>query len=326
MSTVNAIRFTQIGAADVLSYEKIQLAPLENTQVLVRQQAIGVNFIDTYHRSGLYPLTLPSGLGSEAAGVVEAIGEGVTRVKVGDRVVYASAPIGAYAEAHTVPETSLIILPEGIPSKTAAAMMLKGLTAAYLLLKTYPVKAGDTILVHAAAGGVGSILTQWANSLGVRVIGTVGRPEKIALAKEQGCAEVLLYREVDVPEAVKSLTQGKGVDAVYDSVGKDTFDMSLNSLKRRGMMVTFGNASGAIPEFSPLLLAKKGSLFLTRPTLFDYVADPDEQQELANALFERVLEGVIKINVNYEFPLADAIKAHQILESGITTGSIVLIP
>jgi NADPH2:quinone reductase len=326
MTDVGSIRINQVGGSDVLSFETKTLPPLPGDHVLVRHEYIGVNFIDIYQRSGIYPVELPSGMGSEAAGVVEAVGSDVTRVKVGDRVVYAKASLGAYSEAHIVPETSLIALPEGISSKVAAAMTLKGLTAAYLLLKTYPLKPTDSVLIHAAAGGVGSILTQWAKAIGAHVIGTVGRPEKVAIAKAQGCDEVILYREVDVPSAVKSLTNGKGVNVVYDSVGKDTFDMSINSLRPRGMLVSFGNASGAVPAFAPLMLAQKGSLFLTRPTLVHYVADPNEQQELADALFERVLSGDVKINVNHEFALSDAKSAHDTLESGVTTGSVVLIP
>jgi NADPH2:quinone reductase len=326
MTDVSSIRFSQLGGTDVLSLETITLPPLGRGQVLVRHEAIGVNFIDTYHRTGLYPVELPSGLGTEAAGIVEAVGADVSRVKVGDRVVYASASLGAYSEAHVAPEKSLIAIPDAIESKAAAAMTLKGLTAAYLLLKTFPLSPKHSILIHAVTGGVGSILTQWAKAIGAHVIGTVGRPEKVALGRALGCDEVILYREVDVPEAVKSLTQGLGVDVVYDSVGKDTFEMSLNSLKPRGMLVSFGNASGAVPAFAPLLLAQKGSLFITRPSLGHYVADPDEQQELADALFKRVLNGEIKINVNHEFALSDAISAHDALESGVTTGSVVLIP
>ena len=234
------------------------------------------------------------------------------------------SPLGAYAEAHLVPEQALIKLPDTIPTRLAAGMMLKGLTAAYLLLKTYPVTATDTILVHAAAGGVGSILTQWAKAIGATVIGSVGSSKKVDIAQQNGCDEVLLYREIDLPEAVGKITSGRGVDVVYDSVGKDTFDMSLRSLKCRGMLVSFGNASGPVPDFSPLLLTQMGSLYITRPSLFDYVADPEEQQFLADALFERVTGGDISIQINHEFPLADAALAQTTLESGQTTGSIIL--
>lgn len=326
MQDIKAVRFETTGSADVLNVVPISLAAPDKDQVLVRHEAIGVNYIDTYHRSGLYPVELPSGLGTEAAGIVEAVGPEVQRVKPGDRVVYTQSNLGAYSEAHLVEESKLIILPRNIDSKTAAGMMLKGLTAAYLLLKTYPIQAGEWMLIHAAAGGVGSILTQWAHILGARVIGTVGHQDKESLALSQGCDHVLLYRKVNVPEMVMSLTGNRGVDVVYDSVGKDTFEISLDSLKPRGMLVSYGNASGAVTEFKPLLLAQKGSLYLTRPTLAHYVADPGEQQELANALFQQVIAGKIKIQVNHEFSLDDVVTAHKTLESGMTTGSMVLIP
>lgn len=325
-SVVNAIRFTEVGGPEVLSVDSIDIPPLNEYDVLVRNKAIGVNFIDTYHRSGLYPVNLPSGLGKEAAGVVEAVGSSVSRVKVGDRVTYVGAPLGAYAEAHAMHENALIKLPDAISYETAAAMMLKGLTAAYLLLKTHRTTSGDTFLVHAAAGGVGSILVPCAKALGATVIGTVGRESKVERAQANGCDHVVLYREEDVAAKISEITDGRGVDVVYDSVGKDTFDMSLNSLKRLGLMVSYGNASGAVPDFSPLLLAQKGSIFLTRPTLFDYITTPEDQQELADALFARVLEGQIKISVGLSFPLEEAAKAHETLESGLTMGSMVLIP
>lgn len=321
-----SIQIEKYGDHSVLQLKDIELSKPTGNQVLVRHEAIGVNFIDTYHRSGLYPLELPSGLGKEAAGVVAAVGDKVTMVTVGDRVCYVAAPIGAYADAHIVPEDCLIILPDAISSKTAAGMMLKGMTAAYLLLKTYPVTPPDTILVHAAAGGVGSILTQWAKAIGATVIGTVGSVNKAEIAKQNGCDEVLLYRETDVPVEVRKFTSGRGVSVVYDGVGKDTFDISLQCLKRRGMMVTFGNASGAVPDFSPLILTKMGSLYLTRPSLFDYVADPGEQQFLADALFARVITGEISIQINHEFRLVEAGLAQESLESGSTTGSTILVP
>ncbi len=321
-----SIQIERCGDHSVLQLQDIELPQPAGHQVLVQHEAIGVNFIDTYHRSGLYPMELPSGLGKEAAGVVTAVGDQVTRVAVGDRVCYVAAPIGAYAEAHIVPEDCLIKLPDAIQASTAAGMMLKGMTAAYLLLRTYPVTPEDTILMHAAAGGVGSILTQWARAIGARVIGTVGSKDKVETAKQNGCDEVLLYREVDVPATVREITSGRGVDVVYDGVGRDTFDISLHCLKRRGMMVTFGNASGAVPDISPLILTQMGSLYLTRPSLFDYVAEPEEQQFLANALFQRVITGDISIQISYEFPLAEAGVAHKTLESGVTTGSIILLP
>jgi NADPH:quinone reductase len=321
-----AIQIDAYGDHSVLRLREINLPALAPNEVLVQHEAIGVNFIDIYHRSGLYPLELPSGIGKEAAGTVAAIGDGVTRVAVGDRVSYVSAPLGAYSQAHIVPENVLIKLPEAITSEIAAGMMLKGLTAAYLILKTYPVTSADTVLIHAAAGGVGSILTQWARAIGATVIGTVGSEQKIDTAKRNGCDEVLLYREVDVPSEVRQLTSGRGVDVVYDSVGRDTFDLSLRCLKRRGMMVSFGNASGAVPDFPPLLLTQMGSLYLTRPSLFDYVADPEEQQFLADSLFARVSWGDISIQINHKFSLADAALAQQTLESGVTTGSTILLP
>lgn len=321
-----SIQIEQFGNHSVLQLKEIELPKPSGNQVVVKQEAVGVNFIDTYHRSGLYPMQLPSGLGKEAAGIVTAVGGEVTNIAMGDRVCYVAAPLGAYSQAHIVPEAAVIKLPDAISSKTAAAMMLKGMTAAYLLLKTYPVTAADTILVHAAAGGVGSILTQWARAIGATVIGTVGSAGKAELAKQNGCDEVLLYREVDVPAAINKITTNRGVDVVYDGVGKDTFNISLQSLKSRGMMVSFGNASGAVPDFSPLLLTQMGSLYLTRPSLFDYVAEPEEQQFLADALFKKVSDGDISIQINREFPLAEAGEAHKTLESGVTTGSIILIP
>ncbi len=321
-----AIQIDGYGNHSVLKLRDIELPEPTSNEVLVQHDAIGVNFIDIYHRSGLYPLELPSGIGKEAAGIVAAVGDTVTRVAVGDRVSYVAAPLGAYSEAHIIPEQALIKLPDAISTKIAAGMMLKGLTAAYLILRTYPATQADTILVHAAAGGVGSILTQWGKSIGATVIGTVGSTKKIDIAKQNGCDEVLLYRENDVPAAVKELTSGNGVDVAYDSVGKDTFDISLQCLKRRGMMVSFGNASGPVPDFPPLLLTQMGSLYLTRPSLFDYVADPEEQQFLANSLFGLVSSGKISIQINHEFSLANAALAHQTLESGETTGSTILLP
>ena len=322
----HAIRFSHYGDHDVLSYESVTLPDIGRHEVLVRHKAIGVNFIDTYHRTGLYPLSLPSGVGKEAAGVIEAVGGGVSQFAVGDRVAYVNGALGAYSEAHVVAEQALIKLPDNISFDVAAAMMLKGLTAAYLLLRTHTLSANDTILVHAAAGGVSSILIPWAKAIGARVIGTVGSEAKVATAKANGCDDVLLYRQVDVAAEVRKLTQGKGVDVVYDSVGKDTFTMSLDSLKKMGLMVSFGNASGAVPDFSPLLLSQKGSLFFTRPVLFDYVAEPQEQQALADALFYQLEKKAIDIKITKRLPLSNAGEAHRLLESGITTGSLILMP
>lgn len=325
-TVTKAIQIDGYGDHSVLKLRDIELPEPGPNEVLVRHEAIGVNFIDIYHRSGLYPLELPSGIGKEAAGTVVAIGNAVTTVTVGDRVGYVAAPLGAYSQAHIVPEKVLIKLPDAISCEVAAGMMLKGLTAAYLILKTYPATSSDTILIHAAAGGVGSILTQWARTIGATVIGTVGSEQKVNAARRNGCNEVLLYRDIDLPAAVKELTAGKGVDVVYDSVGKDTFNMSLQSLKRRGMMVSFGNASGAVPDFPPLLLTQMGSLYLTRPSLFDYVADTEEQQFLADSMFELVCNGDISIQINHKFSLEDAALAQQTLESGLTTGSTILLP
>jgi len=325
MQSIKSIQFSVHDDHSVLGVESLPVPELSDHDVLVQHKAVGVNFIDTYHRSGLYPVNFPSGLGKEAAGIVQAVGKKVSSVKIGDRVAYVSAPLGAYAEAHCVKEKDIILIPDDISFEVAAAMMLKGLTAAYLLLKTHNVKSGDTILVHAAAGGVSSILIPWAKQLGACVIGTVGSVEKVVVAKNNGCDEVLLYREIDVPSAVRELTKGKGVDVVYDSVGKDTFTMSLDCLKRRGLMVSFGNASGAAPDFSPLFLAKKGSLFFTRPVLIDYVDDPKELQLLASALFEQVSAKNIDVKINLSLPLSEAAEAHRLLESGATTGSIILL-
>lgn len=326
---INAIRFSEYGSHQVLNCQSVALPTVGPHEVLVRNRAIGVNFIDTYHRTGLYPLSLPSGLGKEAAGIVEAVGDQVSQYTVGDRVAYVNAPLGAYSQAHVVAEQALIKLPDNISFDMAAAMMLKGLTAAYLLLRTHVLSANDTILVHAAAGGVSSILIPWAKSIGTRVIGTVGSEAKIATARANGCDEVLLYRELGaeaVTATVRELTQGKGVDVVYDSVGKDTFDMSLNALKKKGLMVSFGNASGPVPDFSPLLLSQKGSLFFTRPVLFDYIDEQHEQQALANALFEQLNKKSIDINITERLPLSKAGEAHRLLESGTTTGSLILVP
>lgn len=323
---MKAIRIHQTGGPEVLSYEDVELAPPGSGQVAVRNAAIGVNFIDTYHRSGLYKLAMPSGLGSEAAGTVEAVGEGVTGFKPGDRVAYCTAPIGAYAEAHVVPAEKLIHLPDEIGFDVAAAAMLKGLTVQYLLKQTFVVQPGQTILLHSAAGGVGLIAGQWAKHLGVRVIGTVGSDEKIPLAEANGCELVLNLHHDDWVAKVKEVTGGKGVPVVYDSVGKDTFEGSLDCLSPRGLMVSFGNSSGAVPPFSPALLSQKGSLYLTRPTLFHYAATPEALQTMADDLFAVIRSGAVKIAVNQRFPLAEARAAHEALHSRKTTGATILIP
>src|SRR6185437_1210768 len=281
---MKAIRFEKTGGPDVLEYKDVNLAPPGRGQARVRHTAIGVNFIDTYHRSGLYPVALPSGLGMEAAGVVDALGEGVTGLSVGDRVGYCGGPIGAYAEAANVPADRLVRLPKSVSDEAAAASLLKGMTAQYLLKRTYPVKKGETILFHSAAGGVGLIAGQWAKYLGVTVIGTVGSDDKVALARENGSAHVLNTRTDDWVKRVREITNGEGVPVVYDSIGKDTWAGSLDCLAVRGMMVSFGNASGAVPAFEPGILSAKGSLYLTRPTLFHYTRDAHELQVTANDL------------------------------------------
>jgi NADPH2:quinone reductase len=323
--SVRAIRFHQTGGSDVLKLESIELPPPGKGEVRLRHTAIGVNFIDTYHRSGLYPVPLPSGLGKEAAGVVEALGEGVTELKVGDRVATATAPLGMYAQASNVAVKELVHLPAGIGDDVAAAAMLKGLTAWYLLRETYKVQKGETILVHSAAGGVGLILCQWAKALGVTVIGTVGSEAKAALAREAGAAHVLVLSE-GWEKKVREIAGGEGLPVVYDSVGKDTFEASLNCLKPRGLMVSFGNSSGAVPPFSPGILAAKGSLYLTRPTLFHYVATRPELERAAAELFAVMQSGAVKVDVRQRFALSEAKAAHDALEGRKTTGATVLLP
>jgi len=295
-------------------------------EVLIKQTAIGLNFIDVYHREGFYPMELPFTPGSEAAGVVEAIGDGVGSFQIGDRVAYFGAGNpGAYAEFRVWPEARLIKLPDEIDDVTAAGMMLKGATAEYLIRRTYPVKEGDWVLFHAASGGVGSIAIQWLKALGANVIGTVGSEEKAKLAKTLGAHHTILYRQENIAERVREITDGRGVDVVYDSVGKDTFEASLSSLRPRGLMVSFGNASGPVPEFKPLLLAAKGSLYLTRPTVKDYYASEEDFRAGTAALLEAVTEGAVRISVNQSYPLKDAGQAHRDLEGRRTTGSTVLV-
>ncbi|WP_167085338.1 NADPH:quinone reductase [Rhizomicrobium palustre] len=323
---MKAIRFHETGGPEVLTLEEVELAPPGPGEVTVRLAAIGVNFIETYQRSGLYKLPLPSGLGGEGAGTVEAVGNGVTDFQIGDRVAYCTASPGSYAEAQNVLATKLIHLPDEIGFETAAAAMLKGLTAQYLLKQTYVVKKGETILFHSAAGGVGLIASQWAKHLGARVIGTVGSDSKIALAQENGCDLVLNLNQDDWVAKVKEANGGKGLAVVYDSVGKDTFAGSLDCLAPRGLMVSFGNSSGAVDPFSPTLLSQKGSLYLTRPTLFHYASTPQELQAMADDLFAVLATGAVKIAVNQRFELKDARAAHQALQSRQTTGATVLIP
>jgi len=322
---MKAIRFEKTGGPDVLEYKDIDLAPPGRRQARVRHTAIGVNFIDTYHRSGLYPVSLPSGLGMEAAGVVDALGEDVTGLSVGDRVGYCGGPIGAYAEAANVPADRLVRLPKSVSDEAAAASLLKGMTAQYLLKRTYPVKKGETILFHSAAGGVGLIAGQWAKHLGATVIGTVGSDDKIALAKSRGYDHVLNLRAEKWVDRVRDIAGG-GLPVVYDSVGKDTWNGSLDCLRPRGMMVSFGNSSGAVPPFEPGILSMKGSLYLTRPTLAHYIATRTELQETADDLFDVIAKGVVTIEINQRFKLADARAAHEALHSRTTTGATILLP
>jgi NADPH2:quinone reductase len=285
-----------------------------------------VNFIDIYHRTGLYKMPLPAGLGMEAAGVVDAVGPGVTRVAPGDRVAYASGPAGAYSEASNVGETRLVKLPEGVPDDVAAASLLKGMTAHYLLRRTHPVKPGEPILFHAAAGGVGMIAVQWAKALGAVVIATVGSPEKVAFAQRLGAAHVIVTKTENIANRVREITGGKGVPVVYDSIGRDTFMASLDSLAPLGLFVSFGNASGPVPPFEPQLLSQKGSLFFTRPTLAHYVSTPAELDTAAGELFSLIANGTIRIRPPQKFPLSRAADAHRAIESRQTQGSLVLTP
>ena len=320
-----AIRIYETGGPEKLKWEEVQVGDPGPGEVRVRNTAVGLNFIDTYHRSGLYPLQLPLTLGSEGAGVVEAVGPKVKDFKAGDRVAYAN-PIGAYAEVVLRPTARLVKIPAGIDDKVAAAIMLKGMTAWYLCRRTYKVKKGDTVVVHAAAGGVGQILCQWAKHLGATVIGTVGSEEKAALAKKAGCRHVVVTAKEKFVDRVKAITKGKGVPVVYDGVGKDTFMESLDCLSPLGMMVSFGNASGPVQPFNLGILAQKGSLFLTRPTLFTYIAQREDLLTATRELFAVVKSKAVKISVNQTYPLSEAAQAHRDLEARKTTGSTVLLP
>jgi NADPH2:quinone reductase len=322
----HAIRFHQTGGPDVLRWEEIAVPAPAAGEVTVRHAAVGLNFIDIYHRSGLYPLPLPSGIGLEGAGVVEAVGSGVTDLKPGDRVAYAGGPPGAYAEVRNIPADRLVKLPDSIDFKTAAAMMLQGMTAQYLLRRTFRVQANDTILIQAAAGGVGLIVCQWAKALGATVIGTVSSDAKAALAKAHGCDHPIVYTREDFVARVREITHGAGVPVVYDSIGKDSFTGSLDCLRPLGMMVTFGNASGPVPPVDTLELSKRGSLFLTRPTLFTYIAKRADLLATAQELFDVVASGKVKIEVNQTYALKDAAQAHSDLAARKTTGSSVLLP
>ncbi len=320
------VRMYSTGAPDVLKIEDMEIGPPMPGEVQVQHKAIGLNFIEVYWRSGVYPLPLPTCIGNEGAGVVLAVGEGVNDFKPGDRVAYGSGPIGSYSTVRNMPAHPLVKIPDAIDFETAAAMMLKGLTAQYLLRRVYKVQAGETILFHAAAGGVGTIATQWAKSLGVRVIGTVSTREKAELARANGCAEVIITSEENVVKRVKELTDGKGVPVVYDSVGKATFVDSLDCLKPRGMMVSFGNASGKVDPVPLQWLVERGSLVLTRPSGAAFTVDKAEMLESAAEMFGVVASGAVKIQINQRFALADVVKAHTELENRRTTGCTVLIP
>ncbi|HWQ38794.1 MAG TPA: quinone oxidoreductase [Burkholderiales bacterium] len=321
-----AVRFHKTGGPEVLVYEDVAVGEPGAGEVRVRHTAIGLNFIDTYHRSGLYPLPLPSGLGLEAAGIVEAVGPGVAHVKAGDRVAYAGGAPGAYSEIRVMPADKLVRVPAGITDQQAAAMMLKGLTVWYLIHRTYRVEKGETVLWHAAAGGVGLIACQWLKALGVTVIGTVGSDEKAKIAKAHGCDHTIVYTRENFVERVKEITGGRKVPVVYDSVGKDTFMGSLDCLMPRGLLCVFGNGSGPVSAFDLNLLAAKGSLYVTRPTLMTYTARREDLEEGASRLFDVVKSGKVKIEINQTYKLADAAQAHRDLEGRKTTGSTVLLP
>jgi NADPH:quinone reductase len=321
-----AIRIHQNGGPEVMRWEDVVLGEPGANEVRVKHHAVGLNYIDVYFRTGLYPQPLPAGLGMEGAGVIEAVGPGVTDLAVGDRVAYAGPPNGAYSEARVMPAAKLVKLPAGISFEQGAAMMLQGMTAQYLLKRTFPVKAGQTILWHAAAGGVGLIACQWAKALGATVIGTVGSDAKAELARAHGCEHVIVYTRENFVDRVKEITGGRGVPVVYDGVGKDTWPASLDCLSPLGMMVSFGNASGALPAVNTGDLASRGSLFFTRPTLMTYTATRADLVASANDLFDAVLTGKVKIEVKQRYPLSEAAQAHRDLEARKTTGSTLLIP
>jgi NADPH2:quinone reductase len=323
---VKVVRFHETGGPEVLGWEDLEVGEPGEGQARVRHTAVGVNFIDTYHRSGLYPLPLPSGLGSEAACVVEAVGPSVTVVRPGDRVAYAGGPPGSYAEARVLPANILVPIPEGVTDQTAAAVMLKGMTTQYLIRRTYPVQAGEMVLFHAAAGGVGLIACQWLKALGPTVIGTVGSDEKAAVARAHGCEHVIISTRENIARRVGEITGGAGVPVVYDSVGKDTFLSSLDCLRPRGLLVSFGNSSGKVTPFDIGILSQKGSLYLTRPTLATYTATRADLEATAREVFEVIREGKVKVEVRHTYPLVDVQRVHRDLEGRRTVGSIVMIP
>jgi len=321
------VRFHQAGGPEVLKLEEMPVGAPGPGQVRLKQLAVGLNFADTYFRSGFYPVPLPAGMGVEGSGVVEAVGPGVTNVAAGDRVTYTGFvnTLGAYSTERLIPAAPLIKLPAGISCETAAAMTMRGLTSAYLMRRIWPLKPGDAILIHAAAGGVGLIVSQWAKLLGLTVIGTVSTDEKAAIARAHGCDHVILYRSEDVAKRVREVTNGVGVAVVYDSVGKDTFASSLDSLKKRGLLVCVGTASGPVPPIDATQLAIKGSVYVTRPALADYIADPAEKASLADEVFGHVAAGRIRIEINQRYRLQDAVQAHRDLESRKTTGSSIFV-
>ncbi|MFL5407226.1 MAG: quinone oxidoreductase family protein [Myxococcales bacterium] len=322
-----AIRFNEIGGPEVLKYQDVEVGNPGAGEVKLRHVAIGLNYADTYFRNGTYRVPLPAGIGVEASGVVQAIGRDVTNVAVGDRVTYTGFvnTLGAYSTERLVPAAPLIKLPAAIPCVTAAAMTMRGLTAAYLLRRIYPFRAGETILLHAAAGGVGLIVSQWAKLLGLNVIGTVSSARKAEVARAHGCTHTIDYSHEDVAKRVREITSGAGVSVVFDSVGKTTFQASLDSLRRRGLLVCVGTSSGLIPPFDPQILAMKGSLYMTRPALADYIADPAEKEQLAGELFDHVAAGRIRIEINQRYELQEAAQAHRDLESRKTTGSSIFV-
>jgi NADPH2:quinone reductase len=313
------------GAPDVLQFEQYEPGEPGAGEVRVRHAAVGLNMADTYFRTGMYPAVLPAGMGVEGAGTIEAVGPGVSGFAVGERVTYTGSPLGAYSDVRVMPAASLIKLPEGISFETAAAMTMRGLTSAYLMRSIYRWQAGDTFLLHAAAGGVGLIVTQWAKLLGLNVIGTVSSEEKGEVARAHGCDHIIYYRREDVAQRVRELTGGEGVKVVIDSVGKDTYQASLNALKRRGLLIGVGTSSGPFPPIEALQLAIRGSLFFTRPALADYIADPMERAELSGELFEYVMAGRIKIGINQRYELSDAVRAHEDMEAGRTVGSSIFV-
>jgi NADPH:quinone reductase len=325
MSMVYAVRLHEHGGPDVLRHEAVDVGAPGPDEILIRQSAAGLNFIDTYQRSGLYKVELPFIPGTEGAGTVEAVGSNVKTIKIGERVAYAGRA-GGYAQKRLMEASRVVKIPDSIPDEIAAAAMVKGLTAEYLLRRTYPVKAGQTILVHAAAGGVGLIMCQWAKYLGASVIGTVGSDEKAEMARQNGCAHTIIYSRENIVQRVREITNGAGVPVAYDSVGASTFEASLDCLSPRGMMVSFGNASGPVPDFAPLLLSQKGSLYITRPSLWHYIMDVAEYQAAAQALFDVITGGHVQISLNQRYALKDAAQAHTDLEARRTTGSTVLIP